>query len=299
VIGTAALALLAAAGRADSQEPRRGLEISGYGGVLAFEQDLRVSDNVASRGLKDSPLFGGRIGYTISTRFGVEGSIGFSSHSLDATADLGSTEVDVKYVTYIGEGLVYLTSGNVLPFLAVGLGGVSFDLERPSGVIQDESSSGLMASIGGGLKIPLTPDVLIRADVRDYLSRHTDDRGLVEDLFGGEGTVRNNIAVTAGVSFRVGGPGDLDRDGIYDDRDECGNTVIGAPVDDRGCVLSVPEGEPPIKTDSDGDGVSDGLDHCPNTPAGAVVDLDGCPIEEGDGETSAIEDGDGGTSAPS
>jgi OOP family OmpA-OmpF porin len=296
VIGTAALAV--AAGAARAQEPRRGFEISATGGVIAFEQDLRVSDNVASRGLKDSPLFGGRVGYTISPRFGVEGSLGFSSHSLDPTPEVGSTEVDVRYTSYLGEGLVYLTSGNVLPFVAVGLGGISFDLERPSGAFEEESGSGLMASIGGGLKIPLTPDVLIRADVRDYLSRHTDDRGLVEDLFGGEGTVRNNIAVTAGVSFRVGGPGDLDRDGIYDDRDRCGNTVIGAPVDDRGCVPEVPEGEPPIKTDSDGDGVSDGLDHCPNTPAGAVVDLDGCPIDEGDGATSAIEDAQG-TSAPS
>jgi OOP family OmpA-OmpF porin len=296
VIGTAALALLAAAGPAHSQEPRRGLEISGYGGVLAFEQDLLVADGDEFRGLKDSPLFGGRIGYTISTRFGIEGSLAFSSHSVDPAAGSTSPGPDVRYVTYLGEGLVYLTSGNVLPFLAAGLGGLSFDVDPASGI--DESGSGLMASIGGGLKIPLTPDILIRADVRDYLSRHTD-RGQLVDLFGGEGTVRNNIAVTAGVSFRVGGPGDLDRDGIYDDRDECGNTVIGAPVDDRGCVLSVPEGEPPIKTDSDGDGVSDGLDHCPNTPAGAVVDLDGCPIEEGDGETSAIEDGDGGTSAPS
>jgi OOP family OmpA-OmpF porin len=287
VLGTAAFALLAASMPAHAQEPRRGLEISAYGGVLAFEQDLRVSDGATSRGLKDSGLFGARLGYTITPRFGVEGSVGFSSHSIDPTADVGSTEVDVKYVTYLGEGLVYLTSGNVLPFLAVGLGGVSFDLERPSGAVEDESSSGLMASLGGGLKIPLSPDILIRADVRDYLSRHTDDRGLVEDLFGGEGTIRNNIAVTAGVSFRVGGPGDLDRDGIYDDRDECGNTVIGAPVDDRGCVLSVPEGDPPIKTDSDGDGVSDGLDHCPNTPAGAVVDLDGCPIEDEDEGTSA------------
>jgi hypothetical protein len=57
-------------------------------------------------------------------------------------------------------------------------------------------------------------------------------------------------------------------------------------VDKRGCVPEVPEGPPPIKTDSDGDGVSDGLDRCPGTPSGAVVDLDGCPVAAGTSGTT-------------
>ena len=58
---------------------------------------------------------------------------------------------------------------------------------------------------------------------------------------------------------------DLDRDGVYDRLDRCGNTPRGAIVDEWGCPL-----------DSDDDGVYDGLDKCPDTPAGEPVDKNGC-----------------------
>ena len=58
---------------------------------------------------------------------------------------------------------------------------------------------------------------------------------------------------------------DLDRDGVYDRIDRCGNTPKGAIVDEWGCPL-----------DSDEDGVFDGLDKCPGTARGEPVDENGC-----------------------
>lgn len=62
-------------------------------------------------------------------------------------------------------------------------------------------------------------------------------------------------------------PGDLDGDGVSDDRDQCPNTPAGVAVDANGCPL-----------DSDGDGVPDYQDQCPNTPARAKVDENGCQV---------------------
>ncbi len=65
--------------------------------------------------------------------------------------------------------------------------------------------------------------------------------------------------------------GDMDGDGVFDDRDRCPSTPRGAIVDENGCP-----------TDSDGDGVVDGVDRCPNTSRGARVDASGCPSADAD-----------------
>lgn len=260
-----------------AQEPRRGWELAPYAGLLAFDQDFRVSDGFQFRGLKDSPVFGGRLGYTIRPWLGVEGSLAYSTHSLDPSSNPGSSALDVRYLTYVAEAIVHLVSGRVIPFVAAGLGGLSFDVEAASA--PGESSSVLVGSFGGGLKIPLAPSVLLRVDGRDFFIRQGTRE--LASFFGGDGDVRHNIGLSAGLALRFGGPGDADRDGIYDDRDTCPGTAADALVDESGCVPKVPEGPPPVKTDRDGDGVSDALDRCPNTTPGAVVDLEGCPVEEG------------------
>lgn len=67
---------------------------------------------------------------------------------------------------------------------------------------------------------------------------------------------------------------DSDRDGVYDDRDECPDTPSGVEVDESGC----PE---VIRIDSDGDGVYDDRDECPDTPRGVIVDTRGCWVVMG------------------
>lgn len=58
---------------------------------------------------------------------------------------------------------------------------------------------------------------------------------------------------------------DSDKDGVYDEEDQCPDTPFGVNVDSRGCPL-----------DSDGDGVYDYKDKCPGTPRGAKVNDLGC-----------------------
>jgi OOP family OmpA-OmpF porin len=274
---------------------RPGWEAGPFGGVLAFDRNFRVSDGVGFRSLKESPVFGGRLGYALSRRISVEGAVSFSSHSLDPSSQAGSASLDISYLTYTAEALAMLAAGQVVPFVAAGFGGLSLQVDAD--VISDESSSGLFASIGGGIKVPLSPKLLARLDARDFIIR-SSGRG-VESLFGGEGEVRHNIGLSGGISVSFGGPGDEDRDGVYDDRDACPGTLADAPVDETGCIPKIPEGPPPVKTDGDGDGVSDALDRCPDSPPGAVVDLEGCPVgEEGmeDGVEEGTEDaGDEGT----
>jgi OOP family OmpA-OmpF porin len=72
-------------------------------------------------------------------------------------------------------------------------------------------------------------------------------------------------------------PGDIDGDGVVDEKDRCPGTSRGAIVDQFGCP-----------TDSDGDGVADGLDRCPNTSRGARVDAQGCPA---DADRDGVADG--------
>ncbi|MBI3789554.1 MAG: OmpA family protein [Gemmatimonadetes bacterium] len=82
-----------------------------------------------------------------------------------------------------------------------------------------------------------------------------------------------NLGVEGGLTYRLGGSKDTDKDGVSDKNDKCPNTPAGVKVDATGCPI-----------DTDKDGVADYLDKCPNTPAGARVDSNGCPVDsDGDG----------------
>jgi OOP family OmpA-OmpF porin len=76
---------------------------------------------------------------------------------------------------------------------------------------------------------------------------------------------------------KYGCPVDTDRDGVPNGIDKCPDTPAGVKVDASGCP-----------TDSDKDGVPDGIDKCPNTPMGATVDATGCPM---DSDKDGVPDG--------
>ncbi|WP_194551982.1 thrombospondin type 3 repeat-containing protein [Zobellia nedashkovskayae] len=75
---------------------------------------------------------------------------------------------------------------------------------------------------------------------------------------------------------------DDDKDGIFNDKDECPDTPLGESVDDKGCSDS--------ELDADGDGISNDLDECNETPAGETVDEDGCSLSQKDSDGDGVND---------
>ena len=81
-------------------------------------------------------------------------------------------------------------------------------------------------------------------------------------------------------TFKIGGFGDMDNDGIQDSQDICPGFDDSNDFDNDGS----PDG---CDEDDDGDGTLDGDDDCPDTPLGATVDW-GCPM---DSDEDGVYDG--------
>jgi OOP family OmpA-OmpF porin len=215
--------------------------------------------------LKTAPVFGLRGGYHFTQNLGLEGFFNYVPTENKSRAG----NPDEKVYGYGIEGLYhFLPESRLVPFLAVGVGGMSYDR---SGGLGDRNK--LMVDYGAGLKFFLTDNLALRADVRHLLPFNDRYNDLLYTVglnfsFGGEKkTVAAEPAAVAAVVL------DSDGDGVVDDLDKCPGTPSGVQVDKDGCPL-----------DSDGDGVPDYLDKCPGTPAGVKVDQDGCPLDsDGDG----------------
>jgi OOP family OmpA-OmpF porin len=234
--------------------------VSPFIGWYSFDHDLQ---------LKDKPVYGLRLGYDFTERWGVEGAFDYvPTKSKVASGDVKAygARLDALYHFRYKESLV--------PFLAAGLGGTMIDY--PWGI--KENGNHFLFDYGGGLKYFLSDDWALRADIRHLL------------VFNGG---RQDWEFTLGLSWLFGGmrtapppPAvvDSDGDGVPDDLDKCPDTPKGTKVDKNGC---------PVITDrdSDGDGVWDSLDKCPDTPKGVKVDKDGCPLViEGDRDGDGVPD---------
>jgi OmpA-OmpF porin, OOP family len=211
--------------------------------------------------IKNSVTYGAGLGYDITERWGLEGTINL----LNTEFKTGGVDID-GYLGRLDALYYFMPKQKFVPYLAVGVGDLSLD---PS---VGDSKSKFIANYGLGMKYFLTDKIALRADVRHVLT-----------------FPENNVLATIGVSFVFGGekkapavketpapkpapqpapPKDSDGDGVIDDKDQCPNTPVGVKVDSVGCPL-----------DSDKDGVADYLDQCPNTPAGVKVDSVGCPLD--------------------
>ena len=230
------------------------VEVSPFAGYNVFDKQ---------HNLKDTSVFGGRIGYNFTDRIGVEGTGEFSKSSVDDKTQTFSEQGqftspinDVKITSYHLD-LVYhfRPASHFTPFIVAGYGASHFN---PAA--NDKNMR--LLDYGVGAKYWVSDNIALRADLRDKM---TFDEHL------------HNLSATAGVVFSFGGaaeaaaapvarPMDSDSDGVADPLDKCANTPTGVAVDKDGCPL-----------DSDKDGVANILDKCPNTPAGVAVDKNGCP----------------------
>ncbi len=285
ILGYVLIALLAVTTAGHAEVKAGSYSLTPFIGGYTFE---------GNEDLKSSPVYGLRGGYNFTKNWGVEGF--FSYLKTDNKALAG--DPDVKMFGYGVEGLYhFLPDSRLVPFLAAGVGGLSYDR---SGGVGDRNK--LAFDYGAGLKFSLTDYLALRADVRHVLplnDRYNDLLYTVGLTFSWGGDKKPAVVATkaaepaapaevvqdsdgdgvpntldrcpgtpAGVKVdRDGCPLDSDRDGVYDYLDKCPGTPAGVKVDKDGCPL-----------DSDGDGVPDYLDKCPGTPKGMAVDKDGCPL---------------------
>ena len=250
----AAVALLAPAANALPWE------VGGLLGIQLPDDELTGAGRDAG---EFPPTIGARLGVSTSENWGlfVDGlfsSISSSKPNGDATMLHGRAGAELLYPGH--------SAGDALYFDA-GLGMMSVDLDNA------ESFSRPYLSFGIGRRFAIGETMRMRLEART-------DRTLgdVNDAFG---KTMHQYEVLAGLSwaFGEGGKVDTDRDGVYDDQDQCPDTPRGAKVDAVGCPK-----------DSDGDGVWDGIDKCPDTPKGATVDARGCPKDsDGDGVWDGID----------
>lgn len=132
--------------------------------------------------LRHRPVFGARLGYDFTRHWGVEGLLDYVPGRYAAT----DSYTDVY--NYRLEGLYhFLPAGKLVPFLAVGVGGIS--INSKDNAIQKDLP---VLDYGAGVKYFLTERIALRADVRHVLAF---------------GPPYNNLEYTLGVVFYFGGAG--------------------------------------------------------------------------------------------
>jgi hypothetical protein len=184
------------------------------------------------------------------TRYGTEDfSYGFRA-SVNSITRLGDSRarIDAKFLASLDAVVSYnlpefLSVGNMEPFLEAGTGYTWFGKER------SHTLNG-----GAGVNIPLSETVSIKVS-SNYKHAFNDMQSLKAHF-------QHNV----GVAVNFGGK-DSDRDGVYDQYDDCPNQP-GLPAF-NGCP------------DNDGDGIENSKDACPDVAG--LAEFGGCPDSDGDG----------------
>ena len=249
--------LMAASTQAIADVKAGAVSFTPFGGVYVFEGN--------EYDLKTTYTVGFRAGYNFTENVAIEGVFNFVPAEVkDMTGDNG-----VRLYGYGAEFLYhFMPDGRFVPFLAVGAGEIHYDTPGDA-----SNMNKFFLDYGAGVKIFITDDIALRADVRHILptnDNYNDFMGTVGLTFSFGGH-KKEVAVAKVEEPPPPPPPvilDSDNDGVPDNIDKCPGTPAGVVVDKDGCPV-----------DSDKDGVPDYLDKCPNTPAGVVVDKDGCPLD--------------------
>jgi outer membrane protein OmpA-like peptidoglycan-associated protein len=219
----------------------------------------------AAFGLANKMGGGARLGYFFGSRVGLEAEVVFQpEYSFSA----GGSSATMQPLISGGSLVFNVLAGSRLMLYA--LGGYSL-LDFGTRAPYEFTDNALHG--GAGARIFLSNRVALRVEGRGLYAPST------KSTFGSN--TATHVVATAGLSvFHLGStPKDSDKDGVFDKKDACPDTPLGASVDPRGCPI-----------DSDQDGVPDGLDKCPNTPRGAHVDASGCPSDaDADGVADGID----------
>jgi len=264
--------------------PRRNMwEVGIFGGLWLPADDIELHDrNLPPVGYDTSAALGLRFGYYPLRHFGLEGELAMMPARLE-------TEQRAFVSTARAQAVVQLGLWRVVPFALIGGGVLSVRSEDDAaGRNGDES-----LHVGGGVKVFLTRNIVLRLEGRDVMS---PQQGITPVAPAHSGEVLLGFSLALGPRPKEAPPPDRDGDGFLDASDACpddpGIEPDGCPAKDTdldgfldredACPMeagAAPDGCP--IPDSDGDGYLDPDDACPDEVG---VDPDGCPIRDIDGD---------------
>ncbi|MBJ6801453.1 OmpA family protein [Geomonas propionica] len=137
--------------------------------------------------LETAPVFGLRLGYDLTKNWGVEAVADFLATEgtrNDRSVNALSYRLDILYN--------FLPDGPLVPYLAVGGGGITYGHGHDGLKISDRTTDATI-NAGGGIKYFLTDSVALRADARQLFLLESPD------------SPKYNWEYTAGLTFLFGG----------------------------------------------------------------------------------------------
>ena len=255
------------------------VEVGATAGLHTFSvnNELGVPDIEAATSLRNSALFGLRLGMGFGDMLGVEAEVGL------IPTEERNLVYDVWALTYRAHLIAQFGASNpdkkMIPFVLLGGGIVQVaDTGNPDRVNKDKDEA---LYLGLGAKYRVENGWGLRLDGRWLAVPSSDNDGQASD-FEVLLSVYKEFGRKEGKKEEPPPPppddNDPDKDGIVGDADGCPNDAedTDAFQDEDGC----PDG------DNDGDGIGDASDQCPNDAedADGFKDDDGCPDPDNDGD---------------
>jgi len=245
--------------------------------VFSINNELGVPDTVKATSMRNTALFGLRLGVMFGDMIGVEAEVGVMP-----TEDRNLV-YDVYAVTGRGHLIAQFRAANpanqFLPFVVLGGGVTNVFRSDHADRIDKDTDAALYAGVGA--KYRVENGWGLRFDARWLLPPSSKNESAASDYeallsvykeFGRKSAPKVEDEVVAPVDE------DPDKDGILGDADGCPNEPEDADgfQDEDGCP----------DTDNDGDGILDGDDQCPADAEDmdGFKDEDGCPDPDNDGD---------------
>ena len=200
-VGTAAAQMAEEAGPADGAPGR--FRFAAFVGWLAPITNLTDNADLFSTVINPYVAFGADATYWVSETFGI-GVLGlFAPSELQATqvqpdvfaVDLGDANYLTAVVNAVYRVPVSGTAVPVQPYFAAGFGIRHLDLDDTLAT-EAASSTDPTGSLAAGAWIPLSGNISLRAELRNFLS-------FFESPVSGDSKLQNDIAITLGIGTRV------------------------------------------------------------------------------------------------